>query len=99
MSFVFDPPRYAVEAQWGGKGGGGWVTVYTGNDWIRAANSANFWDERVNVRWYDFQRLPWRQQLAFKFDALDRYIRAGAKPPRRKHEWWTEAQAVESILT
>lgn len=63
--------RFTVDAE---TKPGCWVNVYSGNDKQHAHETANFWDERVNVRYVDtvqeelmerarIQSLPLTEQL------------------------------------
>lgn len=48
---------------------GHWVNVYKGNDKVAATRTANFWDERVNVRFTDVVMEAYLERSAAEAEA------------------------------
>lgn len=67
--FRFDP-CYRVEATY--DKGKTWTEVHRGRNRDEAVRIANFWDERVDVRFHEADR-----SIDARWDALEHYIRTG----------------------
>lgn len=76
MTFKYEEPTgYAVESTF--DKGQTWTNVYKGQDREEAVRIANFWDEKVDTHFFDFNNLPQDAMSVAnrKFDALEAYLK------------------------